>query len=301
MARPHGGHEVGGQELAGGQVHAHLPARRRVGGEPHAELRAGPLEHELPEGDDEPGVLGDRDELGGGDGPALGVGPAGQRLEGHELARVEADDRLVGDRDLGPLDGPLQLPADGEAIDGAVVHGRLEHLDAALAVGLGRVHGEVGVAQQLLRRRGGPAAGGDADAGAGVDLPAVDHDRRVEGVEDALGHLDDGSGVGGVLEEDGELVAAEASGRVARAEAAPQAVGDGTEQLVAGAVAEAVVHELEVVEVDEGDGGDRRVGRGGCGRARARRGRGTAPGSTGRSARRGTPGGAAGPPACGAR
>ena len=79
-------------------------------------------------------------------------------------------------------------------------------------------------------------------------------------VEDPLGHLDHGLGVGSVLEEHGELVAAEPGRRVARAQAPAQAVGDGAEQLVAGAVAEAVVDELEVVEVDEGDRGDRRVG-----------------------------------------
>ena len=82
----------------------------------------------------------------------------------------------------------------------------------------------------------------------------------MQGVEDPLGHLDDGTGVGGVLEEDGELVAAEPRRRVARAQAPSQPIGDRAEQLVAGTVAEAVVHELEVVEVDEGDGRDRRVG-----------------------------------------
>ena len=128
----------------------------------------------------------------------------------------------------------------------------------------------------------GPQPGGDADAGAGVHLAALDDDRGVEGVEDALGHLDHGAGVGRVLEEHRELVAAEPGGGVAGAQAAAQAVGHRAEELVAGAVAEAVVDELEVVEVDEGHRGDRRVGASDARRARARRGRGTAPGWTGR-------------------
>jgi hypothetical protein len=55
----------------------------------------------------------------------------------------------------------------------------------------------------------------------------------VEGVEDALGHLDDRSGVGGVLEEDGELVTAKASRGVPRAEATAQAVGDRALKVIA--------------------------------------------------------------------
>ena len=218
----------------------------------------------------------------GDTGAPLRVVPAGQRLEGDDLAGVEAHDRLVGDVDVALLHRPLELAADREAVDGAVVHRRLEHLDAALAVRLGRVHGEVGVAEQLVGRGGGPEAGGDADAGPGVHLTALDHDRLVQGVEDPLGHLDHGLRVGRVLEEHRELVTAEASRGVARAQAAAEPVGHRPQQLVAGAVAEAVVDELEVVEVDEGDRGDRRVGCAGCGPGRARRGRGRAPGSTGR-------------------
>ena len=75
-----------------------------------------------------------------------------------------------------------------------------------------------------------------------------------ERFEDPLG------GVGGVLcaadvlEQDGELVAAEAGGGVARADAGVQALGDLQQHRVAGGVAEAVVDRLEVVEVHEDHG-----------------------------------------------
>ena len=59
-------------------------------------------------------------------------------------------------------------------------------------------------------------------------------------------------GAGGVsLDEDGELVAADAGDGVADAHAGAQPLADRHEQPVAGVVAEAVVHGLEVVEVDE--------------------------------------------------
>ena len=57
--------------------------------------------------------------------------------------------------------------------------------------------------------------------------------------------------VGGLLDEDGELVAAETRRRVGCTQHRLQAVGNAGEQLVAGHVSEAVVDLLEVVEVEE--------------------------------------------------
>ena len=254
------GDEIRSEQLASREVHAHLPRGRRVGRQPRAQLLARLREHPLAERDDQPRVLRDRDELGRRHRAALGVGPAGQRLEAHHLTGVEPHDRLERHADVALLHSAFELAPDREAVDRAVVHGRLEQLDAALAVRLGRVHREVGVAQQLVRRGGGPAARGDADAGAGVHLAARHHDRLVQRVEDPLGHLDHRLGVGSVLEEHRELVAAQPSRRVAGAKAAAQAIGHGHQELVTGTVAQAVVHQLEVVEVDEGHRGDRRVG-----------------------------------------
>ena len=81
-------------------------------------------------------------------------------------------------------------------------------------------------------------------------------------LEQALGDLDDLRALRDALQQDGELVAAEARGRVHAAQGRAQAVGDADEQLVAGSVAQRVVDGLEVVEVDERDGHDLVVPRG---------------------------------------
>ena len=62
---------------------------------------------------------------------------------------------------------------------------------------------------------------------------------------------------GDVVADDGELVAAEPRQAIARAQDPREAARRGREQLVAGLVAEAVVHDLEVVDVeqDEADPG----------------------------------------------
>ena len=56
------------------------------------------------------------------------------------------------------------------------------------------------------------------------------------------------------LDHDHELVAADPADQVVRAEVGPQPAGHRDEQLVADAVAERVVDELEPVEVEEQDG-----------------------------------------------
>src|SRR5829696_2767170 len=73
------------------------------------------------------------------------------------------------------------------------------------------------------------------------------------GAQDPLGEHAGGGQVG-VLGQDGELVAAEAADGVVLAQAAAQPSRDLAQQPVAGAVAEAVVDHLEVVEVDEEHG-----------------------------------------------
>ena len=73
-----------------------------------------------------------------------------------------------------------------------------------------------------------------------------------------------------VVGQDRELVAAEAGHEVAVPDRAGDPLGDGDQQGVAGGVAEGVVDDLEVVEVDEEDRGDRLAPRAA---ARARRGR----------------------------
>ena len=58
------------------------------------------LEHPPTERDDEPGVLGQRNELAGQHEPELGVVPADERLGRDRLARRDVDDRLVVDDQL---------------------------------------------------------------------------------------------------------------------------------------------------------------------------------------------------------
>ena len=92
-----------------------------------------------------------------------------------------------------------------------------------------------------------------------VELHAADRERLLQRATHALCGLLGGRGrlgedPGRSRHQQEELVAAVAADDVAGSGGAAQALGDGGEQLVAGLVAEAVVHELEVVEIDVEDG-----------------------------------------------
>ena len=79
---------------------------------------------------------------------------------------------------------------------------------------------------------------------------------RPRSCEHPLGHLERLLLVGQVLADDEELVTAEAPDGVGGAHALGESLGDGGEDEVTGFVAQLVVHELEVVDVDEQHGHD---------------------------------------------
>ena len=235
----------------GGQVDVQ---QQRAGvGDPAGHLAAGLAQHEPVELDHQAGLLGQGDELGRGDQATVRPRPADQRLGPGHPTVVEVDDRLVVDHQLLALDRALQGGLHVVAVAHRAQHGGLEHLVGALAAALGGVHGDVGVAQQLGLVEGEALVDGDPDAGPDGDLPADQRERRPEGGDHPVGEQAGGGQVG-VLGQDGELVAAEPADGVVLAQAAAQPAGDLAQQPVAGAVAEAVVDHLEVVQVDEQHG-----------------------------------------------
>ena len=93
-------------------------------------------------------------------------------------------------------------------------------------------------------------ANGDPDARRRREHLAGHLHRLAEFFEHALGDLSGGAGPVDILEQDRELVARQARDQVGIAHARLQAGGDLLEHLVAGEVAEAVVDDLEAVDVE---------------------------------------------------
>ena len=160
----------------------------------------------------------------------------------------------------------------------------LEEAMGAASLGLGGVHREVGVLDQLVEFGAVLRRQRDADAGVGREMMA----EALIGLPDRLvdaGHefLDVGAAADRGLDHR-EFVAAEAGDQVARLDAVLEAGRDRLQKLVADMMSERVVDALEFVDVDI----EQRelLAADGLAEARARSVRGTAPGSAGRSARR---------------
>ncbi len=219
---------------------------------PYAHLAAGLRQHPAPERDDLAGPFGDRQEFRGADQAPPWMLPAQQRLDAQQVARAQVDGRQVMDQELALLESARDLGLHFLPLAGRAVHGRLVDGVAALAAGLGRVHGHVGIAQQLLDAVVRPGEG-HADARAHPRVAARQFQRPLQRLDDPRRDLDDLVAAGQVFEQHGELVAAEARDRVAVAGRLDQALGAAVQHAVAGRMAIGVIDALEVVEVHEQD------------------------------------------------
>ena len=94
--------------------------------------------------------------------------------------------------------------------------------DAVAALGLGVVHGQVGLAQQRVLRRAAPVHGADPGARGDLELPALEREGLARSVSTRSSATRSALGVRGVGQQRGELVTAQADERVALAQAAAQ-------------------------------------------------------------------------------
>ena len=229
------------------------------------QLPAGLAEQLGAQGADEPGVLGDRDELrrthaGGGR-----VDPAGERLEAEEAAVGELDDGLVGEAELAPLEAAAQAQLEGAALLDLRAHLDVEDLDTGLGLD-GTGHGDAGVGDELVDRAGlavDVAVGdGDADRGADEGLVVVDDEGALHGLDDPGGEVGGGGGVGDPFDHDDEAVLGEAAHERVGADGGDDAAGGLTHQAVAGGVTEGVGDHGDALEADEQHGHGGAVERG---------------------------------------
>ena len=245
-------HQVGLLQLPAGQVDADRQVATPVL-PPAGEDLAGAPKDPAAQGNDQAGLLGHVEELAGRHQAPLRVLPAHQRLEAAQATVGEPDQRLVVESELASLEPLAQVGLQVELVQRPGVHQVVEDLVPRLPVGLGLVHGQVGVAEQGAGVVGAAVTQGDADADRGEHLlasqPEGAHQLRLDPVREAGGaaharHL---------LQQDRELVAAQSGHGVRRSHAALEPAGDRHQELVAQRVSEAVVDHLEAVHVQHQD------------------------------------------------
>ena len=137
-----------------------------------------------------------------------------------------------------------------EAVARPRVHVGVEHLVTRFAARLGVVHRRVGVPHDLVGIAVLAGAEGDADARRREHLAARDHNRFAQRFLNAEGDDVCLLLVADRLQQNRELVAAEARQRVSVAQARLEAARHRDQHFVADEMAKAVVHHLEAVEVE---------------------------------------------------
>jgi hypothetical protein len=104
--------------------------------------------------------------------------PAHESFEpGHTTGR-RVDNRLVADAELSVVERSADVRRQLHPMHDPLVHRRVECLRRVATQGLRCVHGQVGVAQQLIEVAIG-RRDGDADAAAYPDVRALDAERRL--------------------------------------------------------------------------------------------------------------------------
>ena len=239
-------------ELLRGQIHAHAESRVATPS-PTRSLATRLVEHVSTERKNEAGLLGKADEVAGQHETPLRVLPAKESLDTDDVARAERDDGLVVDDELVGDDGALEIRLERKPLQHVLVHRRLVHGVPPLPLALRPVHREIRASHDLVRRLR-PSVEGDPDARLRGHVGALDDERLGHRREDPVRHGHGALGRRDVLDHHGELVAAEPRTRVLGSNRRAKPLRDDHEKLVADTVSEAVVHRLEVVQVDEEHG-----------------------------------------------
>ena len=224
-----------------------------MAGPPLLGLDAGLAQDPGTQGDDQPGGLGEGDEVERGHHAALGMLPPHQGLDAEDLPVLRVHDRLVVQHELVLLQGRAKVALEGDALDLAGVdRGVIEDV-ATLALALGGDQRDVGVAKELA---GTALAIHHHHPGAGADRAAeqLGGVGPLDRLDDAARDHFDVAAVTDPGQQHRELVAAQPGDDVGGAQAALDAPRGPAQDLVADPVPDRVVDRLEVVEVDEQQG-----------------------------------------------
>ena len=235
------------RQAGGGQRRDHLQRqraalelhRRDVDGEadvvgPFGGFHAGRGQNPFAELVDQAGFFGDRHEIRRRNHAAHGMAPAHQRFAAGDAVVLQAEARLVVDLEAAVRDRLAQIQLQRAARPDLRVHVRLEEAIGAPAGGLGRIHRQIGVLQDLVEIGAVLRRQRDADRGIRGDLMAEALVGRADRLEDAVDEIDHLGGIADAGLHDGELVAAEAGDEIRfSCGAAAQAVRHRFQQFVA--------------------------------------------------------------------
>ena len=178
--------------------------------------------------------------------------PAHERLDRPHLAVREHRLGLVVQHQLVLVQGTAELPHDREARVVALVGSDLVEVERRV-LPLGAVHRDVGALDQQLGRVAVIGKDRDPDRRLDRERKLLDEDRLLEGGANPFDRREEAVVLGGLRQQQAELVTAESRCGVRRPQCTLQAHAELLEQLVAGPVPERVVDLLEPIEIQHHD------------------------------------------------
>ncbi len=218
---------------------------------PAAQLATGLLQHILVNVGNQAGLARHREELAGGNQAALRMLPAHQCLDTDPATTVEGFLQLIVHAQLATLDGLVQVGFQRQpqprllcqilGIEGIAVGASL----------LGHGHRRVGVLEQLRPICSVCREHRQTNTGTHVHQMARQIKGGLQQLQNALRQLAQLLNPKRSLQQQGELIAAQARQGVAVITQLQKALGNQLQQLVTGIVAQAVVDAFEPVQVDK--------------------------------------------------
>ena len=220
--------------------------------QPCAHLPAQQLERPFANVDDQAALFCEWNELARQYEPALRMLPAQQRFQSGQLACVGINARLEIQLQLVGADSLLQILLQ---LNAPLQFGRMlgrEHPVLRLAGRLGGVHRDIRILQQLLRFR--RMVGEDRNADRGRHRERAPGGCLVQSIDrayDARSALFDITCAGDIFDHHREFIATQPDHRVIQSHRGFQAGSDIDQHPVTCLVAQRVIDDLEIVEVDE--------------------------------------------------
>ena len=203
-------------ELFARYVHAHF--QRRVPGVlalPGSQLAAGLAEDPVADVVDQTVLLGQGYEFGRIHHAPPGMFPPDEGFKADQAMVLQLHDRLVMDDEFVVVDRPPEVRLQLQAVQDICVHARVEDLIAGASPGLRLIHGDVGVAQDLLRPFIGFAAECNADAHGREDFVIPDQHGFAQLFVYALRDIDGVLELADIVEQYGKFVSAETGNGIA--------------------------------------------------------------------------------------
>ena len=182
--------------------------------------------------------------------PRSRMAPAQQGLAAGHLVAAKVDQRLVVDFKAAIHQRLTQVLLHGKPRLRAGIHRRFEEAMGSASSGLGAIHRQIGVLDQLIQLGAVLRRQCNADAGVGRELVT----EALIGLPDRLvnsgDEFHDVADVPDAGLDHRELVTAEPRDQIGLADAAPDPAGHRLQQFIADMVPERVVDALELVDVD---------------------------------------------------